>query len=105
MVFKKNYEEEKTSDDETPKVPDFNMDPEYRKFILSDEYDQNGVRIKNIGTNFKRKPYFKAESEKKIIKDFQKTEKVVEEYGKEKGLHIFLSKYLIIQKRRMSRRL
>jgi hypothetical protein len=105
MVFKKNYEEEKKSDDEIPKVQDYNLDPEYRKFILSDEYDQNGVRIKNIGNNFKRKSYLKKGSEKKIIKDFQKTEKVVEEYGKDKGLHIFSSKYLIIQKRRMSRRL
>jgi hypothetical protein len=105
LVFKKNCEEEKTSDDETPKVQDFNLDPEYRKFVLSDEYDQNGVRIKNIGSNFKRKSYSKNGSQKKIIKDFQKTEKVVEEYGKDKGLHIFSSKYLIIQKRRTSRRL
>lgn len=91
MVFKKN--DEPICEDERPKVPDFKMDPEYRKFILSDEYDENGVRIKPI-VNSKKK----TESEKKNNKNIQKSEIIAEAYGKDTGMKTYLFRVKLTMK-------
>ena len=63
---------------EKPIIKDFQMDPEYRKFILNEEYDENGKRIK-FYENPKRKAKLNAN------KCMQNTENVVQCFGKDKG--------------------
>ena len=84
MIFKNKSEEEEEEEvnemDEPqttkPIVKNFQMDPEYRKFVLNDEYDVDGKRVKAY-QNIKRKT--------NSNKDFKKSEEVLQNFGKDKG--------------------
>lgn len=53
---------EDSCQNDQPLIKDFQMDPEYRKFVFSEEYDENGKNIKRAkSVNLRLKRRFRNE--------------------------------------------